>query len=61
QLSSNQISSRQSFIPSKYSTINFNERINLNNNDESTRKNSNDKSTMTDKNSTVNLYATWNR
>ncbi|CAF4682346.1 unnamed protein product [Rotaria sp. Silwood1] len=60
-ISTNSFKAKQSFIPSKYSTINFNERINLNNNDGSIRKNSNDKSTMTDKNSTVNLYATWNR
>ncbi|CAF4215533.1 unnamed protein product, partial [Rotaria sp. Silwood2] len=61
ELSSNQISSRQSLIPPKFSAINSNHRINLNDINGSIRKNSIDKATMTDKNSTVNLYATWNR
>ncbi|CAF1119374.1 unnamed protein product [Rotaria sordida] len=61
EISSNQILSRRTLIPSKFSTINSNERINLNdNNNGSMRKKLIDKSTMTDKNSTVK-YTSWNK
>ncbi|CAF3369678.1 unnamed protein product [Rotaria socialis] len=61
-LSTNQNSSLgRSLISQKIPAINYNEQMNLNNNLRFNRKDSSDKSTMTDKNSTIDSYATWNR